>query len=95
MPDDLAGKHKWVEAKGACDNSTAYGYNDWYLPTIEELVFLYNNRIVLNMNGTWYWSSTPKRHGSTSAMFEKNFEDGKTYDTGSNAKRQVRCIRKK
>ena len=75
--------------------SSAYGYDDWYLPSIEDLEFMYKNRVALNMNGEWYWSSTPKRAGSTSAMFEKNFYDGKTYDTGSNAKRSVRCIRKR
>ncbi len=95
MPEDLPGTYKWQEANDACQMSSAYGYNDWYLPSIEELDFMYNNKIALNMNGTWYWSSTPKRQGSTSAMFEKNFDDGKRYDTGSNARRQARCIRKK
>jgi hypothetical protein len=94
MPEDLKGEYSWEEAKNACESSTAYGYNDWYLPTIDVLEFLYNNRVALNMTGTWYWSSSPKKPGSTRAMLEKNFEDGKTYDTGANAKRQVRCIRK-
>jgi len=95
MPEDLQGEYRWEEARDACESSSAYGYNDWYLPSINELEFLYNNRVGLNMPGTWYWSSTPKKPGSTRAMLEINFEDGKTYDTGSNAKRQVRCIRKK
>ncbi len=94
MPEDIAGEYKWEEARNACESSSAYGHNDWKLASIENLNFMYNNRIALNMNGTWYWSSTPKRQGSTSAMFEKNFEDGKTYDTGANARRKVRCIRK-
>jgi len=95
MPEDISGEYRWEEARNACESSTAYGYNDWELPTIDLLDFMYNNKIALNMIGTWYWSSTPKRQGSTSAMFEKNFDDGKTYDTGANARRQVRCIRKK
>jgi len=95
MPDDLTGEYKWEEARDGCESLTIYGFDDWYLPSIDELDFLYNNRIALNMNGTWYWSSTPKRQGSTNAMFEINFDDGKRYDTGSNARRQVRCIRKK
>ncbi len=94
MPEDISGEYRWEEARNACESSSAYGYNDWELPTIDILDFMYNNRIALNMIGTWYWSSTPKRQGSTSAMFEKNFEDGKRYDTGANARRQVRCIRK-
>ncbi|NOQ25472.1 MAG: DUF1566 domain-containing protein [Bacteroidales bacterium] len=95
MPEDVEGIYKWVEARNTCESSSAYGYNDWELPSIESLGFMYNNKIALNMGGEWYWSSTPKKSGSTSAMFEKNFFDGQTYDTGSNAKRQVRCIRKK
>ena len=94
MPEDISGEYKWEDAKNTCESSSAYDHNDWILPTIENLDFMYNNRIALNMNGTWYWSSTPKRQGSTSAMFEKNFEDGKTYDTGANARRSVRCVRK-
>jgi len=94
MPDDLPGEHRWMEAKNACETSTAYGYNDWYLPTIDDLDFLYNNKIALNMAAEWYWSSTPKRPGATNAAFEKNFWDGQRYDTGANAKRHVRCIRK-
>lgn len=95
MPEDLAGEYRWEEANNACESSTAYGYNDWYLPSIDDLDFMYNNKIALNMIGTWYWSSTPKKAGSTSFMFEKNFDDGQRYDTGGNAKRQVRCIRRK
>ena len=94
MPDDIEGNYRWEEARNTCESSSAYGYNDWELPSIESLGFMYNNKIALNMGGEWYWSSTPKKAGSTSAMYEKNFMDGQTYDTGSNAKRQVRCIRK-
>ncbi len=94
MPEDIAGEFRWEEARNACEMSNAYGYNDWYLPEINVLEFMYNNKIALNMLEMWYWSSTPKKQGSTRAMFEKNFEDGKTYDTGSNARRSVRCIRK-
>lgn len=95
MPENISGEYKWIEARDACESSSAYGYNDWELPSIDNLEFMYKNKIALNMDGEWYWSSTPKKQGSTSAMFEKNFINGQTYDTGSNARRQVRCIRKK
>ena len=91
MPQDLSGDYKWEEANEACENSNEYGYNDWYLPTIELLEFLYDNKIALNMIGAWYWSSSTKKG---SAKYDKNFEDGRTYDTGANARRQVRCVRK-
>lgn len=96
MPEDFKGEFTWEQAKNTCESSTAYGYNDWVLPTIEDLGFMYDNRIALNMNGEWYWSSTPYKAGSTKQMMEKNFWNGNNYDTGSGARRnQIRCIRKK
>lgn len=94
MPEDLSGVYRWQEANDGCESSTAYGYDDWFLPSIEQLDFLYKNRGALNMFGEWYWSSTPLRPGSYKAMFEKNFNNGKNYDTNAGAKRQARCVRK-
>lgn len=34
------------------------GYNDWFLPSIEELNKLYTNKNYLGMSEGWYWSST-------------------------------------
>lgn len=94
MPNDIPGTYNWEDAKNACESSNAHGYSDWYLPSIEELEFMYNNKIGLNMHQEWYWSLTPKKEGSTRAMYEKNFFTGITHDTMSNARRSVRCIRK-
>lgn len=96
MPEDFKGDFTWEEAKNVCESSTAFGQSDWYLPTIEDLGFMYDNRIALNMNGEWYWSSTPFKRGSNKQMLEKNFFNGNTYDTGSGARRkEVRCVRLK
>lgn len=92
MPEDLQGNFKWEEAKNACESSTSYNYSDWYLPAINELEFLYNNKVALLMIGDWYWSSTPK---GGNAIYDLNFENGRKFDTSAGAKRQVRCIRKK
>jgi hypothetical protein len=92
MPEDLVGVFKWEEAKNACESSTSYGYSDWYLPAINELEFMYSNKVALMMTGDWYWSSTPK---SGNAIFDINFETGKRFDTSAGAKRKVRCVRKK
>jgi len=92
MPEDLPGEYRWEEATAACESSTAYGFNDWYLPSIDELEYMYNNKIALSMIATWYWSSTPK---GGSAIYDFNFEQGKKYDTSKGAKRNARCVRKK
>jgi prepilin-type N-terminal cleavage/methylation domain-containing protein len=49
----------------ACENLTANGKDDWYLPAKSELDTLYNNRVAIgnfNISGLWpssyYWSST-------------------------------------
>jgi hypothetical protein len=91
MANDIAGQYKWEEAKNVCESSTDDGHDDWYLPAINELEFLYNNKVALNMTGVWYWSSSPKG----SKAYDFNFENGQKFDTSAGAKRQVRCIRKK
>ena len=43
-----------------CDDYTLNGYDDWFLPSIEELRYMYEN-LKSNSIGTWskwYWSST-------------------------------------
>lgn len=49
----------WSSAYSMCSSSTVAGYNDWRLPTKDELMALYNNREEIGgfTTGT-YWSST-------------------------------------
>ena len=53
----------WNSAKLLCENSTVGGYNDWRLPTNDELGVLYNNREYIgNFDlDADYWSSTATR----------------------------------
>lgn len=48
----------WVTAQSLCNNSTVMGFNDWRLPTKDELVVMYNNRDKLGEFVFGYWSST-------------------------------------
>jgi hypothetical protein len=41
-----------------CWNLVLNGYSDWYLPSMDELVILYQNRVLLQMYNSNYWSST-------------------------------------
>lgn len=55
--EDLGGAH-WSAANTMCENSTLGGYNDWRLPTIGELMILYNNRALLGgFAYSRYWTS--------------------------------------
>lgn len=48
------------------------GYNDWFLPSIDELFFMYENLHEKGLGGfedTYYWSSTQDRHGAWVVSF--------------------------
>jgi len=60
-PNDQ-GVNNWSTAIGICDDLVLNGYSDWRLPSINELVFMYNNLHLNNQGGfqtfRGYWSST-------------------------------------
>jgi hypothetical protein len=48
------------------------GYNDWFLPSIDELFFMYENLHEKGLGGfedSYYWSSTQDRHGAWVVSF--------------------------
>ena len=64
----------WEQANVYCQNLTAYGYSDWRMPTIEELEYMYQYRMVIGgfiefHQGTYgparsvYHSSTESSNG--------------------------------
>ena len=57
--EDL-GKGDWTTADSMCKNSRLGGYKDWRLPTIDELMILYNLRDKIGgfAENNTYWSST-------------------------------------
>lgn len=49
----------WASAKLLCENSTVAGYNDWRLPTKEELAALFDNKEQIGgFEEEGYWSSS-------------------------------------
>jgi hypothetical protein len=56
-PNNNAEGIHWEEAKNLCDGLEAFGYSDWYLPTIEELETMNDS---IDGMGAFkpYWSST-------------------------------------
>ena len=75
------------------------GYDDWYLPSVDELTDVYTNRVAINTTatanggedfGTLYWSSTES--SSTGAKFY-NFDLGTNGNTNKNSSIEVRAVR--
>lgn len=53
------GCYDWYSASAYCQSSNVANYNDWRLPTIDELEVLYNHReFISGFDGDSYWSST-------------------------------------
>lgn len=87
---DFAGKFTWDQAKEKCDNLIAGGKTDWRLPTRDELMSLYANRIFVGgFNKGTYWSSTEGGRGAYGIGF--NF--GYQYDGLKSYNSSVRAVR--
>jgi hypothetical protein len=53
---------------------TGGGYSDWFLPSIDELNLMYQQKLVIgNLANNWYWSSSES--GASVARFMA-FNDG-------------------
>ncbi len=79
-------------AASLCDSYNSNGYTDWYLPSAEELVYLYNAcALVGGFTGTYYWSSSEGFYLDTASYVW--FWDGSVTQYVKNAWYSVRAIR--
>lgn len=78
-----------------CDDLSAHGYNDWYLPAQDELNMLYTYQNWNDLSGTfstgYYWSSSEESDGRarTQRILDGTQDSNEKSDT-----RPVRCVRK-
>jgi hypothetical protein len=78
-------------AASICDSLTLNGYSDWYLPSINELNYLYAQKNIVGGFSTYrYWSSTEVNANSS---LIKIFSNGVQYTYSKSTTSAVRCIR--
>jgi hypothetical protein len=107
--DGLSNSNAIIVAHTGYTNSAAYlclnsingGYNDWYLPSIQELNMLWNNYPAVarslsqipggtQLSSTSYWSST---ESSGSGAWTFNFINGGAIGSSKNSPNYVRAVR--
>ncbi len=81
--------NKYYAAAACADYGNGTAYDDWFLPSLEELKLMYKNLKEKGLGGTWeddwYWSSSG--NGNVSA-WSLNFSDGsQTPITGTSSKK--------
>lgn len=93
------GTMNWSSANSYCSNLTAEGKSDWYLPSKDQLLTMYNNKSSLqNTAGFtpfvsgYYWSSTAYSSGRHWGVF---FDNGTSSNYTDNYGLYVRCVRDK
>jgi hypothetical protein len=84
-------------AAQACDALEVNGFDDWFLPSRDELHYMYGNlymRGLGNFKGEPYWSSTYSgRSWMGHQWMAENFSDGTQFAEGSNIQYRGRACR--
>ncbi len=79
-------------AAKVCADLVAYGYSDWYLPSVTELELMYLKKVSLGMTAPEYWTSTET---DAFTAYSENFLSGN--HNSASTKDNVypcRCVRK-
>ena len=90
---EILGKVNWETAKQICKDFRGGGYDDWYLPNIDELNFVYRNT---DFEGV-YWSSSESKFNDVNSAQYRWFHSYGSYDGTDDEKcelHSVRAIRK-
>lgn len=102
-PTDNSSSETWGDAKNLCSNINNFGYNDWYLPSIEQIQQIIIQRNKINTDNYYdtisvpqtiisgYWSSSevsPNR-----AQYISSGSYYYPYGGEKSSYKQVRCVR--
>jgi uncharacterized repeat protein (TIGR02543 family) len=79
-------------AASLCANLVLGGYNDWFLPSMDELDQMYLNRAAIGgFASDWYWSSSEYPYSGNA--WGQHFDDGSQYTNLKDENSYVRAIR--
>jgi|SRR6185369_3428710 len=97
---DLAGRHNWADANKVAAEAGIAGFDDWRLPTIEELESLRDRTLygpaadpALSLQSDWYWSSTPDASSPSDFAWYVYFSFGYSDYGGQSGEGLVRSVR--
>ena len=89
---EILGDATWETAKSMAKNFRGGGYDDWYLPNIDELNFVYRNT---DFEGKYWSSSKSKFNDVNSAQYRSFYPNNYfSYDDEKCELHSVRAIRK-
>jgi hypothetical protein len=75
-----------------CDDLVAFGFDDWYLPSKDELNAIYQDKEAIGgFSNAYYWSST--EYSNTDA-WGQDFNNGSQITYGKYPTSRCRCVRK-
>jgi hypothetical protein len=83
----------WNNALNRVDSLVADGYDDWRLPSKEELNMMYRNlhqKGLGDFSNSWYWSSS---QGNTDSSWQQHFSSGNQGSYSKNHTGSVRAVR--
>jgi hypothetical protein len=86
-------QRKWSDAAAFCQSLDLVGYAVWRLPTINELVNMYDRRHEFSYyEASEYWSSETDPASANRAMVV-SYADGSVSSSNVNPPRLVRCVK--
>lgn len=101
VPENKGTLHTWVEAKGYCEELEEGGFDDWWLPSEEELVTIVDTsrskgRMIqkgfIYFKPRYYWTATTYAWNAPYA-WAVSFKNGMSISVEKEKQLHVRCVR--